>query len=136
MVLAAFGTEVEEHVLQSHARMERGGTAIDELGRLARQFHLSADIHEASMRQLQRLLARGKLPIAYIDRAVFDLTPRERSKHSICNATIHTVVPIRVTAKHVTFHDPLPPAVTRKPIGLFRLAYGTLGSRCVVCSAP
>jgi hypothetical protein len=135
MVLAAFGTNVEESTLEGAGRLEPGGTEIGELERLARQFGLVATIQEATVEQLRQVLTEGKLPIAYIDRAVFDLPPTQRAKHSLRNARIHTVIPTRITAAALTFHDPLPPRITRKSIRLFRWAYEHLGSRCVVCSA-
>jgi ABC-type bacteriocin/lantibiotic exporter with double-glycine peptidase domain len=137
MVLAAFGTDIQENKLESQARLEEDGTEIGELERLARQFGLVAEIQEATVEQLRQFLATGKLAMAYIDRAVFDLTPHQRAKHSLRAAKIHVVVPTRITAKAVTFHDPRPPArIVRKSIRLFRSAYERLGSRCVVCSKP
>lgn len=136
MVLAAYGTSVEERVLESRAPMEPEGLLITELERLAREVNLVAEIQDATVEDLQRILAEGKVPIAYIDRAVFDITPRQRRTHSIRNAVIHTVIPTRVTAKSVTYHDPRQPRVMRKSIRLFRRAYLGLGGRCVVCSNP
>src|SRR5438105_2655562 len=95
MVLAAYGTNVDESTLRSQARMEPDGTEIGELERLARQFGIVADVQETTVEQLRQLLADGKLPIAYIDRAVFDLTPRQRAKHTLRNAKIHVVIPTR-----------------------------------------
>ena len=134
MVLAAFGTNVDEATLESQARMVPGGTEVGELDRLARQFGLVADIRERTIDELGQLLAEGKLPIAYVDRALFDLSPAARAQHSLRAAKIHTVVPTRVTEASVAYHDPLPPRATRRSIRLFRLAYEGLGSRCVVCS--
>jgi hypothetical protein len=136
MVLAAFGAEVAEATIESHAQLQERGTFIDELERLARRFQLVAEIQDTTVEELRTILAEGKLPIAFIDRAVFDLTPRQRLTHSIHDAIIHTVIPVRVTAKSVTFHDPRPPRITRKTIRLFRHAYSGLGGRCVVCSKP
>ena len=136
MVLAAFGTDVEEGMLQVEAHMEPDGTEIAELERLARQFGLVADIEEATVEQLRNLLAHGKLPIVYIDRALFELSPRRRAQHSIRDAIIHTVIPTQITARFVTYHDPRQARVTRKTTGLFRQAYEALGGRCVVCSKP
>src|SRR5439155_4625958 len=116
MVLAAYRMRVEERVLESQARLEPLGTLIDELERLARQFNLVAEIQETTVEDLQRILAEGRLPIAYIDRAVFDMTPRQRAKHRLRDAKIHTVIPTQVSAASVTYHDPLPPRVTRKSI--------------------
>src|SRR5262249_32045164 len=135
MVLAAYGTPVDESTLEAEAQMEEDGTLIDELERLARQFGLVAEIQETTMAELQRLLAAGKLAMAYIDRAVFDLTPKQRSRHSIRDAKIHVVVPIRVTDASVTFHDPLPPRITRRSAALFEHAHQLLGSASVVCSS-
>jgi ABC-type bacteriocin/lantibiotic exporter with double-glycine peptidase domain len=134
MVLAAFGTKVEEHELENRARLEEKGTLIDELNRLAREFHLKAEIQDTTVEELERILNEGKFPIAYIDRAVFELHPRQRADHSIRDAIIHTVIPSRVTSKSVTFYDPRPPEITRKTNRLFRQAYLALGGRCVVCA--
>jgi hypothetical protein len=104
MVLAAFGTKVEERELESRARLEEEGIRIDELERLAREFHLIAEIQDTTVEELQRILNEGKLPIAYIDRAVFDLRPRQRAQHSIRDAIIHTVIPARMTARFLHVH--------------------------------
>jgi hypothetical protein len=116
--------------------MEPKGTRIDDLVRLARQYQLEAEIQETTVEELQRILVAGKLPIAYIDRAVFELPPRQRARHSIRNAIIHNVIPTRVTAKSVQFHDPRLRQIARRSIRLFRQAYVILGGRCVVCSLP
>lgn len=136
MVLAAHGTDVLESDLESQARMEEEGILIDELERLAREYGLVAEIQNTTVEELGHILAAGKLPIAFLDRAVFELRPRQRAKHSIRAAIIHTVIPTRVTAKSVTFHDPRPPQITRKTMRLFRRAYLGLGGCCVVCSKP
>jgi len=134
MVLAAFGTHVAERDLEAEAGMEEGGTPIEELERLARQFGLVAETQERTTEQLRQLLAEGKLAIAYLDRAVFDLTPPQRATHSPLDAKVHAVVPVRVTDASITFHDPLPPRVTRRSIRLFREAHQLFDSACVVCS--
>ena len=136
MVLASFGTNVEEGMLRGEAHMETDGTEIAELERLARQIGLVADIEEATVEQLRHLLADGKLPIVYIDRAIFELSPRQRAQHSIRDALIHTVVPTQITARFVKYHDPRQARVTRKTTGLFRQAYEALGGHCVVCFKP
>ena len=46
MVLAAYGTDVEESTLEAQARMEPDGTDVGELERLARQFGLVAEPQE------------------------------------------------------------------------------------------
>jgi ABC-type bacteriocin/lantibiotic exporter with double-glycine peptidase domain len=134
MVLAAFGTEVDERTLEGQSRVLPDGTEIGELERLARQFGLVADVREATIDQLRQLLTERRLLIAFVDRAVFDLRPAARAQHSLRAAKIHTVIPTRMTKATVTYHDPLPPRVTRKSLRLFRLAYEQLGSHCVVCS--
>ncbi len=135
MVLAAFGTHVKESKLEIRAHLEIDGTGIGELERLARLFGLVAHIQEATTEQLRQLLAEGKLAIAYIDRAVFELSPRQRTEHPLREARIHTVIPTRVTASAVTYHDPLPPGrIIRRSMRLFRSAYEHLGSHCDVCS--
>ena len=125
---------MEEYALESQAGLQPKGTPIDELEQLARQFGLVAEVQETTLEDLRRILAEGRLPIAYLDRAVFDLTPRQRLKHSIRDAQIHTVIPTRLGAASVTFRDPLPPRIARRSARLFQLAHGLLGSYCVVCS--
>jgi ABC-type bacteriocin/lantibiotic exporter with double-glycine peptidase domain len=133
MILAAFGTKVAERVLESMADMEEEGTLIDEVERLARSFGLSAEIQDLAVHELQEILSQGKFPIAYIDRAVFELRPSQRGRHSIRDAIIHTVVPTRVTTGFVTIHDPRLLRPSRKTRRLFQQAYMSLGGRCVVC---
>jgi hypothetical protein len=134
MVLAAFGIHVAEDALQAQARMEEGGTPIEELARLGRQYGLVAEIQEATTDELQGILTQERLPITYLDRAVFDLSPSARRRHSLRHAKIHAVVPTRVTRAYVTFHDPLPPCITRKSVNIFSHAHALLGNYCVVCS--
>jgi hypothetical protein len=117
MVLAAYGRHVRESELEAQARMELEGTPIDELERLARQFQLLAEIQETTVEELRGILAEGKLAIVYIDRLVFKLRPRQRARHSIRDAIIHNVIPTQVTARSVTFLDPLVPRITRKTTG-------------------
>ena len=93
MVSAAFGTEVEESTLESQSSLDEDGTTIAELERLARHFGLIGEIHEASTEQLRQFLADGKLAMAYIDRAVYDLPPRRRASHSLRADKIYVVVP-------------------------------------------
>ncbi len=134
MVLAAYGWDIAESTLAGQARMEPGGTDIGELERLARHFGLVADLCEMTVEQLGQLLREGRLAMTYLDRAVFELTPAQRGRHSSRAAKLHIVLPTRVTAGYVTYHDPLPPGrVVRKSIRLFRAAYESLGSHCIVC---
>jgi hypothetical protein len=65
MVLATCGTHVLESELEAQATMEVKGTPIDELVRLARQYHLVADVQDTTVEDLRSILADGKLPIAY-----------------------------------------------------------------------
>ena len=136
MVLSAFNTPVEESIIEAQARMEEEGTEIGELERLARQFGLIADIQEVPVEQFQALFAEDKLAMIYLDRAVFDLRPAERRHHTLRDAKIHVVVPVRVGSGSVDYHDPLLGRKIRRSIRLFRSAYERLGNRCVVCSKP
>ena len=136
MILAAFGTEVEESAIEAEARMIPGGTEIGELERLARLFGLVADIEEVPVEQLPAHFAEGRLVMIYLDRAVFDLNPDQRRHHTLRNANIHVVVPTRVGSRSVTYNDPLSGRSVRRSIRLFRSAYERLGNRCVVCSKP
>lgn len=133
MVLAAYSALVEEGALENEARMEPGGTEISDLERLARQFGLAAEIQEPTVEQFRHLLADGRFPIAYIDRAVFEQTRAARASHSLREARIHTIIPTRLNWASIWYHDPLQPRPVRKSIRLFRLAYERLGQRSVVC---
>lgn len=90
MVLAAYGMDVDESVLRMSAHVEQEGTRIDEVERLTRQFGLCAEIQEPTVEQLGDLVADGKLPITYIDRAVFKLKPSARVGLSLRSARMHT----------------------------------------------
>ena len=59
-----------------------------------------------------------------------NLTPALRSRQ------IHAVVPLRVTARYVTFHDPRPPAVVSKTIRRFEAAQRHTGAVCLVLAKP
>lgn len=134
MVLASYGVFEPEADLEVRAKLEETGTLIDELVRLARQYNLAAEIQYTTPDDLREILARRDWAIAYIDRAIFDLRPEQRRKHPLRDAKIHTVIPIRVSDTSVTFHDPLPPRVTRKSLRLFQQAHSHLGCFSVVCA--
>ncbi len=136
MVLTAFDRNFEERTLEDQAIMEPQGTEIGEPARLARHCGLIANVRVATIEQLRQVLREGKFAITYIDRAVFDLTPRQRTEHRLRDARIHTVIPNCITVAAVTYYDPMPPARIRRSMRLFRMAYERLGSYCVVCESP
>jgi ABC-type bacteriocin/lantibiotic exporter with double-glycine peptidase domain len=107
MVLAAHGARIAESVIEAEARMLPGGTEIEELQRLASRFGLVADIERVTAEQLRRILEEGKLPIAHINRAFFDLASLHRVRRAIRAPLLHAVIPIRLTQHFVTFHDPI-----------------------------
>jgi ABC-type bacteriocin/lantibiotic exporter with double-glycine peptidase domain len=86
MVLAAYGSHVPESELEAQARLEPTGTPIEEVKRLAQVHGLAAEIRHVTVEELRQILAEGKLPIAYIDRAIFELSPAKRRRHSIKKA--------------------------------------------------
>ncbi len=59
MVLAPFGSEVEERAIEAVATLEKRGTLIDEVERLARHFNLVAEIQETTVDDLRRILDDG-----------------------------------------------------------------------------
>jgi hypothetical protein len=59
MVLAAFGTDVAEASIEAYAQMQERGTAIEELERLARHFHLVAEIADTTVEELREILVEG-----------------------------------------------------------------------------
>jgi ABC-type bacteriocin/lantibiotic exporter with double-glycine peptidase domain len=83
MVLAAYGTQVTEREIEAQTRLVERGVHIAELERLTHRYKPVAEVRETTISDLRHLVEQGKLPIAYIDRSVFDLTPRQREKHSI-----------------------------------------------------
>jgi ABC-type bacteriocin/lantibiotic exporter with double-glycine peptidase domain len=136
MVLAAYGTHVPASELKAQARMVPQGAPIEELERLARRYGLVAETQHTTVEDLRQLLAVGKLAIAFIDRAIFKLSPAERRHHSIRKAIQHNVIPVTITERSVTLHDPLEPRIRRRTLRLFRQAYEALGEVAVVCSRP
>lgn len=133
MALAAHGTDLEESELENLAKMELGGMEVGQLAQLARRIGLRAEVREATIDQFGSLLDDGKILIAYIDRALFELRPAARAGLSLRNAKIHTVVPTRLSSSSIWYHDPLQVHPVRKSIRLFRLAYERLGSHSIVC---
>ena len=135
MVLAARGTMVTEKDLVLRSQMVEGGVEIQELERLARTLGLTAVAREATAHEIRDLLRGGSDVIAYINRSVFHLTTLTDLTPALRARRIHAVVPIHVTARQVTFHDPFPPAVVSKTIRRFEAAQRHLRVACVVLSA-
>jgi ABC-type bacteriocin/lantibiotic exporter with double-glycine peptidase domain len=135
MILAGRGTVVTEAELEQRVRQEKGGTDIEELERLAQSFGLVATCQEATPPQIRDLLHTDRDVIAYINRAVFDLRTLTTLAPALRSLRVHSVVPIRVTARHVTFHDPRLPSVVSKTIQRFEAAQRQLVSVCLVLSA-
>jgi ABC-type bacteriocin/lantibiotic exporter with double-glycine peptidase domain len=135
MVLAARATVVTEVELVRRTRWEEGGTEIEELEHLARTFGLGAVAQVATVPQISELLDAGSHVIAYINRSVFDLAGLVDLGPALRSLRVHAVVPVRVTVRHVTFHDPGPPAVVRKTIRRFEAAQRHMGSACLVLSS-
>jgi len=119
MVLAARGTMVTERDLVLRTQTVEGGVEIQELERLARTLGLTATAREATAHQIRELLRGGSDVIAYVNRSVFHLTTITDLTPALGSRRIHAVVPIHVTARQVTFHDPLLPAVVSKTIRRF-----------------
>lgn len=137
MLLAAHGSAVQEQELEEQARIEVRGTPIDELERLARLRGLQASIETTTPEDLAQLIAEGHHAIAYIDRAIFDLTPKQRTTHRLVDSIIHCVIPVAVTDRAVICHDPLISDRTRRrSLRLWKIAHGRLGYPSVVCRGP
>lgn len=133
MVLAAYGTTVDEATLIGQVSIEAGGTSIEEVERLARLYGLEASITAAHVAQLRSLLQSEKLAIAYVNRRLFTRRDISNVRQSIRRALIHSVVPIRVTSRFVVFHDPLQSRPQRRSRHRFEAAHGFMGHVCVVC---
>ena len=96
MLLAQHGIHVNEEEVVREATFEGFGIYIEELVRLAEHYGLRAEIQELDLTAIAELLAHGTYPIVYLDRTLLD---REFA--------IHTVIPIRITRRTVSFLDPL-----------------------------
>ena len=135
MVLAGRGTVVTEAELEQRVRREEGGTDIEELERLARSFGLVATCQEAIAQQIRDILNADSDVIAYINRAVFDLRTLTTLVPALRSLRVHAVVPTRVTARQITFHDPRLPEVVCKTIRRFEAAQRHMRSACLVLPA-
>jgi hypothetical protein len=133
MVLAAGGRHVAERTIEVEARMEEGGTAIEELERLARRFGLMAHIQAATADQLRRILAEGKLSIVYLNRTVFELPSLRQLRRAATDPKLHAVIPTRVSPHFVTFHNPRPPRIARRSLSRFDRAQRFVGYATLVC---
>jgi hypothetical protein len=136
MILAARSIVQTEAELAQRVRREEGGTYIEELERLARTFGLAASVQEANAQQIRALLDAGSDVIAYVNRSVFDLPSLSHLGPALRTLQVHAVVPVRVTTRHVTFHDPRLPAILSKTIQRFEAAQRHMRSTCLVVSAP
>lgn len=133
MVLAAHGTSVAESVIEAEARIVSGGTDIEELQRLARHFGLVAETQRATPAQLRAILAEGKLPIAYINRAFFDLASLRSVRQAIRSPLPHAVIPTRLSQHFVSFHDPGLVNVVRRSLARFDRAHHFFDYLTLVC---
>src|SRR5262249_44588410 len=130
------GNPIAESILEAEARMEEDGTPIGELERLARLFGLRAHVQQATVEQLRAVLAKGGYPIVYLNRTVFDLPSLHELRLSFADPKLHAVVTTRISDRFVTFHDPLPPRITRRSIARFDRAQRFLGYAALVCGKP
>jgi hypothetical protein len=133
MVLAANGITVSEATLIDQARMEPGGTAIEEVTRLAQSYGLNASIQIATADDLRAQLEADRLAIVYLNRRVFDVRDLRNLRLPIREAQVHCVVPIRVTHSSVFFLDPLQPRVQHRSRRRFEAAHRLLEQFCVIC---
>ncbi len=134
MVLIARGTRLTERDRVRRTRMVDGGVEIQELERLARSLGLVATAREATVQQIRELLREGSHVIAYVNRAVFDLRRLTDLRPALRARLGHAVVPVRVTARHVTFQDPHPrwSGILRLTVRRFEVAHQLMGSACLV----
>ena len=101
MALAAHGTSVEESAIAAEARLEPGGTPIEELERLARHFGLVAHIQQTTVDQPRAILGEGRLPIVYLNRTVFELPSLRRLRSAFADPKLHAVIPPRISGRFV-----------------------------------
>lgn len=136
MVLAAHGRHVQERTLEAKARMVPGGTEIEELERLARLFGVVANIQRATADQLRAILTEEMLPIAYINRAFFELASLQRVRRAIRKPLSHAVIPTQLSSHFVTFHDPRLERVARRSLTRFDRAHRYFDYLTLVCEKP
>ena len=123
MILAQHDIDVTEDEVVRQATFEGYGIYIEELVRLAEHYGLRAEIQELDLPAIAELLARGTYTIAYLDRTPLD-----------GEFAIHTVVPIRISPRTVTFLDPLR-GERRVPRRTFEDAHRRLASATVICTS-
>jgi ABC-type bacteriocin/lantibiotic exporter with double-glycine peptidase domain len=96
MVLAQQGIRVAEDELVRSIDMPAGGVNPEELCRLARQYGLRASEKQLDRGQFLELLRDTRYPIIFLHRKPIDRVDAG-----------HAVMPIRFSARFVTFLDPL-----------------------------
>jgi predicted double-glycine peptidase len=121
MLLAQHDIHVSEEEVVQEASFEGFGIYIEELVRLAEHYGLHAEIRELDLAAIRKLLADGTYAIVYLDRTPLD-----------GEFAIHTVIPIRVSQRTVTFLDPLG-GERQVPRRLFEDAHRRLAFAAVVC---
>ncbi len=121
MLLAQRGMHVTEEEVVREATFEGYGIYIEELVRLAEHFGVHAEIQELDLTAIGKLLAHETYAIVYVDRTPLD-----------GEFAIHTVIPIRITQRTVTFLDPLR-GERRVPRRLFEDAHRRLAFAAVIC---
>ncbi len=133
MLLAHHGTKVTEKALEAEAAKQPGGIFIEELVRLAGQHGMDAEIATLNLEQMTERIAIGVFPIVYLNRVHLDRPFPVHRRLALRRCIVHAVVPVKVSAKFVTFNDPLRGRRRRASKHKFEAAMRDLSFWSVVC---
>jgi ABC-type bacteriocin/lantibiotic exporter with double-glycine peptidase domain len=133
MVLAQHGIEVPERLLADQADKQTGGVDIEDLPPLARKHGLRAELVQLDFKTLTAWIAQRIYPIVYLNRVYFGKNVPLSRKVALSSAIVHAVVPVRLSAHFVTFHDPLKGERRRVSRKRFEAAQRDLRFWCIVC---
>lgn len=95
MILAHHGTNVTEDELVQAATFESCGISTEEVKRLAERYGFQAEYGYLNLDAVAEFIAQGTFPIVFLD-----LRPIDGKD------AFHTVIPIRVSRRSITFLDP------------------------------
>src|SRR5438445_12420010 len=106
MILAHYGNLVDEKTLEAKVSKQPGGVHIEELVRLASHCGLRAEIVTMNWEEIGRLVEAKIYPIVYLNRYHFERKSPLSRITALRNCIIHSVIPVHMTSKFITFNDP------------------------------
>jgi ABC-type bacteriocin/lantibiotic exporter with double-glycine peptidase domain len=132
MVLAGHGRRTTEGELRVAAQFQPGGIALGDLGLLASQFGLEAEIGTFDADALTELVTGATYPIVFLNRAHLDDSrlPRKLAQR---RCLVHAVVPVRLAGSYIWINDPRSGELRKVQRKKFEAARHDLSDWCVVC---